>query len=71
MGAAEKLNLQITTGDWFRGELLTPVFGISNEAARKYRERGIWLEGRQFRKDPVGRYVYSRQAITDWMGGKV
>lgn len=71
MAAAEKLNFTITPGDWFRGNLLTPVFGITSEAARKYRERGVWLEGKHYRRDPLGVYVYNRQAITDWMGGKI
>lgn len=69
MSAAEKLNF-ITPADWFRGNLLKPVFGITSEAARKYRDRGVWLESKHFRKDPMGQYVYSRQAITDWMEGR-
>ncbi len=71
MAAAEKLQPLINPADWFRGNLLPAVFGITNEAARKYRERGQWLEGTHYRKDPVGQYVYSRPAITAWMGGKV
>jgi hypothetical protein len=70
MAAAAKIQPLITPADWIRGNLLLPVFGITSEAARKYRERGIWLEGLHFRKDPVGQYVYSRPAITNWMGGK-
>ncbi|WP_236234495.1 excisionase family protein [Pseudomonas tohonis] len=75
MSAAEKIEplrhvQSVTPGDWFRGALLQPVFGISNEAARKYRERGQWLEGRHYRKDPAGKYVYNRQAITEWMEGR-
>lgn len=70
MAAAEKLQPLINPADWFRGNLLPAVFGITSEAARKYRERGVWLEGKHYRKDPMGQYVYSRQAITDWMGGK-
>jgi len=77
MSAAEKLDpprptsiFSITPGDWFRGTLLEPVFGITAEAARKYRDRGVWLEGRHFRRDPLGKFVYSRQAISEWMEGK-
>ncbi|WP_220816191.1 excisionase family protein [Pseudomonas paralcaligenes] len=71
MAAAEKLQPLITPGDWFRGELLPAVFGITNEAARKYRERGVWLENKHYRKDPVGKYVYNRAAIAAWMGGQL
>jgi hypothetical protein len=67
MTAAEKLDFCITPADWFRSNLLAPVFGITSEAARKYRERGVWLEGKHYRKDPMGQYVFNRQAITNWM----
>ncbi len=70
MAAAEKIQPLITPADWFRGNLLPAVFGITSEAARKYRERGQWLEGVHYRKDPMGQYVYNRQAITDWLGGR-
>lgn len=69
MSAAEKLEFAIVPGDWFRQELLFPVFGISTEAARKYRASGQWLEGRHWRKDPANRIVYNRTAITAWLGG--
>jgi len=71
MSAAEKLDFNITPGAWFRQELLFPVFGISSEAARKYRSGGQWLEGRHWRKDPANRIVYNRREIEAWMGGKL
>ncbi len=69
MAAAEKIEYQITPAAWFRQELLIPVFGITPEAARKYRAEGKWLEGKHWRKDPANRIVYNRDAITEWMGG--
>lgn len=54
---------------WIRGNLMPNVFGISSEAARKYRERGVWLEGRQWRYDPIGRIVYNINEIEQWMEG--
>lgn len=56
---------------WFRQELLMPTFGISPEAARKYRSAGLWLEGRQWRRDPANRIVYCKAAIEAWMEGKL
>jgi hypothetical protein len=56
-------------GEWFRQELLMPVFGISTEAARKYRTNGLWLEGRHWRRDPARRIVFNRKAIEAWLGG--
>ena len=57
----------IQPAKWARGNLLPLIFGISAGAARKYRERGVWLEGLQWKKDPVGRVIYNIPAITNWM----
>jgi len=70
MAAAQKIEYQTHPGAWFRQELLMPIFGISTEAARKYRSGGLWLEGKHWRKDPANRIVYSRKAIEVWMEGK-
>ncbi|WP_414705911.1 DNA-binding protein [Pseudomonas sp.] len=59
----------VKVGEWFRPDLLPYIFGISIEAARKYRSGGLWLEGKHWRTDPANRIVYSRQAIEAWMGG--
>lgn len=69
MGAAQKIGHSTQAGAWFRQELLIPIFGITPGAARKYRERGVWLEGRHWRKDPTNRVVYNRGAIESWMAG--
>lgn len=71
MSAAEKLEIRVIPAEWFRQELMMPTFGIKPEAARKYRDRGIWLEGTHWKKDPVGRIVYNRDAISSWLGGQV
>ena len=70
MSALKKMD-QVQVAEWFRPSLLQPTFGITAEAARKYRERGVWLEGKHYRRDPLGMYVYNRNAITAWMGGQV
>lgn len=54
------------TANWIRPSLLPKIFGITAEAARKYRERGLWLEGKQFKR--VGRnYWYSCSQIDAWL----
>ena len=67
----EQIHIQLIPGEWFRQELLTPVFGISKEAARKYRSNGLWLEDKHWRKDPANRIVYSMKAINQWLGGEL
>ncbi|WP_458725590.1 excisionase family protein [Pseudomonas mandelii] len=70
MSAAEKLDFQITPGAWFRQDLLYPVFGLSTEAVRKYRSRGLWLEGKHYRTAPANVLVYNKEAIEKWMAGQ-
>lgn len=61
---------QIVPGDWIRQELLAPTYGISAEAARKYRDNGLWLEEKHWRRDPANRIVYCRKEIDRWLGGQ-
>ncbi len=56
---------------WVRQELLFPIFGISPEAARKYRSTSQWHEGKHWDRDPANRIVYNREAIERWMMGAV
>jgi hypothetical protein len=70
MSAAEKIDFQIAPGAWFRQDLLYPVFGLSTEAVRKYRSRGLWLEGKHYRTDPANVLVYNKEAIEKWMAGQ-
>jgi hypothetical protein len=57
-------------GRWVRPKLLPFIFGINPDQARKYRERGIWVEGKQWRYDPIRRVVYCPTEIENWLGGK-
>ncbi|MFV3383091.1 hypothetical protein SAMN05216185_111171 [Pseudomonas guariconensis] len=66
---SEALQLLITPAVWIRKELLFPIFGLSTEAVRKYRDRGIWLEEKQWRTDPANVIVYNRLEIEKWMAG--
>ncbi|WP_080769402.1 DNA-binding protein [Pseudomonas fluorescens] len=50
--------------------MLYPVFGLSTEAVRKYRSRGLWLEGKHYRTDPANVLVYNKEAIEKWMAGQ-
>lgn len=68
MSAAEQLQPVYHT-KWVRGPIMENLFGISQQCARKYRERGVWLEGKHWRKDPVGRIVYCPAAIDGWFEG--
>jgi hypothetical protein len=71
MSAVQKHEFQIMSGDWFRQDLLQPVFGLTPEAARKYRTRGLWLENKHWRRDPANVIVFNRKEIERWMGGQL
>jgi hypothetical protein len=68
--STEKHRVYVSSGAWFRQDLLYPVFGLSTEAVRKYRSKGIWLEGKHWRWDPANVIVYNRSAIERWMEGQ-
>lgn len=51
---------------WVRPNLLPSIFGITAGAARKYRERGEWLEGTHF-KQKGRNYWYNRVEIDNWV----
>lgn len=61
----------ISPAKWVRPSLLPIIFGITPEAARKYRERGVWLEGKHWRYDPVNKIVYCPSEIENWMEGNL
>lgn len=69
MAAAAKIEYRVPPSAWFRMEVVTQIFGITADAAKKYRIRGLWLEGKHYRKDPANRIVYNRAAIEAWMAG--
>lgn len=66
----DKYQIYVSSGAWFRQDLLYPIFGLSTEAVRKYRSKGIWLEGKHWRWDPANVIVYNRTAIERWMEGQ-
>lgn len=70
-GRKPKELLLIQPAKWVRQELLFPIFGISPEAARKYRSTCQWHEGKHWDRDPANRIVYNREAIERWMVGAV
>ena len=67
---SDKYRIYVSSGAWFRQDLLYPIFGLSTEAVRKYRSKGIWLEGKHWRWDPANVIVYNRSAIERWMEGQ-
>ncbi|MNC48846.1 hypothetical protein D3C75_979870 [compost metagenome] len=71
MRETKDIKHRIVPGLWFRQELLQTTFGISTDAARKYRTKGLWLEGKHWRIDPANRIVFNRNEIEAWLGGKI
>ncbi|WP_417519080.1 DNA-binding protein [Marinobacter sp.] len=61
----------LSPGRWVRPNLLLVLFGINAEQARKYRDRGFWLENKHWRFDPIRRVVYNPTEIENWFEGKL
>lgn len=59
----------IVPAKWVKAILLFPLFGFTMEAARKKRERGVWLEGKHWCKAPDNNYMYNPREIENWCGG--
>ena len=45
------------------------LVGITEKAARKKIEDGVWLIGRQYRKDPQGRLWIDIRGVEKWVAG--
>ncbi|KXS51415.1 DNA-binding protein [Marinobacter persicus] len=65
-----EFDIALNPARWVRPILLPALFGITPEMARKYRERGLWLEGKHWRFDPIKRVVYCPAEIEKWMEGE-
>ncbi len=48
-------------------ELAAAMMGLSEEAIRKRLQRGIWVEGKQFRKAADGRVWIDTEGIEAWV----
>lgn len=43
------------------------MVGLTEEAIRKRVQRGQWLEGREWRRDPLGRIMIDTEGIKRWV----
>jgi hypothetical protein len=50
-------------------ELAATITGLSSGAIRKRLERGIWLEGRHWRRSPDGRIWIDTKGVEKWIEG--
>lgn len=59
------------TIDWVRVKLLSNLTGYSENAIRSKIKNGVWIKNVHFRKAPDGRILFSLEAITKWIEGKM
>lgn len=75
MGAAEKINISQESGTdgstWVHHSKITALTGFTYEQIKKYRQRGVWLQEKHWRFNPVGSVVYNRYEIDNWNAGKL
>ncbi len=43
------------------------LVGLTEEAIRKRVQRGQWLEGREWRRDPLGRIMIDTEGVKRWV----
>lgn len=43
------------------------MVGLTEEAIRKRVQRGVWLEGREWVRDPLGRIMLDTEALDRWV----
>ncbi len=52
---------------WVKPRIIAAVFGYTEDAIAKKRQRGIWLEGKIWRKAPDNTIMYCPQEIDIWV----
>lgn len=57
----------IIPSGWVRVGVLTQGKGLTPDAIQKYIKRGIWTDGKHYKRDPVGRLVFNMEAIDKWL----
>ena len=48
-------------------ELAGTMMGLSADAVRKRMQRGVWVEGKHYRKTPDGRVWVDMEGIEKWV----
>lgn len=53
--------------NWVLIKKITELIGYTDDAIRAKIARGIWLEGKHWRKAPDGRLMFNLEAIQKWI----
>lgn len=56
---------------WVNHKKITALTGYTYNQLSKYRARGVWLEGVQWIKNPLGQVLYNPAAIDKWAEGEL
>lgn len=51
-------------------KLYETLTGITEKATRRRMERGVWIEGKHFIRDPQGTILINREACRKWAEGE-
>jgi hypothetical protein len=54
---------------WVTARKLSELSGYSEEAIRQKKKKGIWAEGKHWRKAPDNRIVFNTKSIDEWLSG--
>jgi hypothetical protein len=55
---------------WILIKKLSQMSGMTEDAIRALKKKGIWHEGSHWKKAPNGRIFFNPKAIEQWVEGK-
>lgn len=67
--AAVHLASAVTPARYVTVKLYSQISGKTEGAIRKKIERGVWLEGKQYRRDPEGCIWIITRGVEQWVDG--
>jgi hypothetical protein len=56
--------------DWVLISKLSELVGLTDDAIRSKMKKGVWLQGRHWRKAPDNRIYFCLPEIKKWIEGK-
>jgi hypothetical protein len=60
----------LSTSRYVRLPLFEQLTGYTQKAVRRKIERGVWVEGRQFRRAPDGHILIDMEGYKKWVEGQ-
>ena len=60
-------NSALALPKWVRGPIITTLYGFTDGAIAKKRQRGVWIYGKIWKRAPDKSIMYSPKEIDRWI----